>query len=104
MTDKVHNPDRWNHSTDPVAAARSAAEAKARGLPQWQHEMTSVVDDQLVRSLVSDGRSFARARSDFVKPVDVGRTPQAPLEPVKLGPYSGQSIIDRMCEAQARRD
>jgi hypothetical protein len=66
--------------------------------------MSSVVGDDLMRDLVRDGRSFARARSDFVKPVDADRKPSPAAEPVPLAPPPGISTIDRLCEEAARQE
>jgi hypothetical protein len=104
MTDKVHNRDRWSNETDPRDAQRLEIEAKRHGLDPVTYEMSRAVPTDLVRDLVRDGRQFARARSDFVKPADPGRTPQAPPPAIPLGPMAGQSLADAMCEAQARRD
>jgi hypothetical protein len=98
------NRERWSAvGTDPVAAARSEAAAKARGLSQWAHEMSQVVGDDLVQALVRDGRSWARGRSAFTARVDQP-APSKPIDPVPLSSPPGISVIDRLCEEAARQE
>jgi hypothetical protein len=66
--------------------------------------MSQAVGDDLVRSLVADGRQFARARSDFVKPVDVDRKPEPAADAIPLSNPPGISVIDRLCEEAARQE
>jgi hypothetical protein len=101
MTGKRSNPVRWNaDGTDPISAAKSAAEAKRRNLPQWQHEMSQNVGTDVVRSLVEDSRAFAQQNN-----LSRGRQPEPmrAIEPARLQtPYV--SVVDRLCEAQAKAD
>jgi hypothetical protein len=55
----------------------------------------------VIRDLVADSRAFAQQQKPKYRPEPA---PRGPLEPRKLGPPEGIEIIDRMMDAQDKRD
>jgi hypothetical protein len=100
-----HNPNRWSpEPLNPADATRLEAEAKARGLSDWQHRMAQTVDDKMVADLVADGRTFYRARSKFNMVLDIDRKPLPPLEPVPLNDPHTNNLVDRVAKAFEEQD
>jgi hypothetical protein len=105
MTEKRRsNPDRWANDSGVSAAdaQRLEIEARKRGLDAVTYEMSRAIPTSVVRDLVNDARAFAQQNK-----LSRGRepTPQlGPIDPTPLGPPVGLNIIDRLCEAQAKRD
>jgi|SRR6516165_6314567 len=98
---------RWDKSgVDHAQQEALAKEAKRRGIPEWQIEMSRTVGNDVVRDLVRDFRNPPPGPSSIVKPkVEVERRTTSTNEPVPLD-VPGIRWIDQQCDvadAIARR-
>jgi hypothetical protein len=98
--------DRWaKEGVDHVRQAALAAEAKRRGISEWQIEASRAVPDDLFRDLVRDFRNPPPGPSSIAKPkVETEhRRAMSTSEPVPLvTPYV--SHVDRIAESFAAED
>jgi hypothetical protein len=98
---------RWDRTgVDYARQTELAKEAKRRGIPEFQLEMSRAVDDATIRSLVDDFRRGPSQRSSLVTPkVEIERRVTSTSEPVPLT-VPGLRWIDQQCDvadAIARR-
>jgi hypothetical protein len=85
--------------------AATAAEARARGIQEYELEMAQAVPTDVIRDIVKDSRapsgpsSISATRS--TEPVEQS---SGWYEPAPLRPYSGDRYVQQMCENAAAQE
>jgi len=87
-----------------------AAEAKAKGMPEWQLEASRAVDTDMVRDLVADSRRGPIHRPSSIMPEGANAKPAAKgngwVTPPQVGDWypPGERFMNQMMDAQDARD
>jgi hypothetical protein len=90
---------------DEIEKQRRAAEAKVRGLQEWQLDAMRAVPDSLIRDIVGDARRGISTSASMIPDKRADGTPRAPSGgTTEIKPPPGVNYVDALCDAQDRRD